>query len=256
MEFVGHGAFGVMSKASWLPYYTALGFSEAWGWRLMPVVGWTDIALGFIALLSPRPALIAWMGFWGLFTALLRPLAGESGFETLERTYNYGVPLLMLYYHWAPFKGWWRDVSTAPSSLSRGRVDAVLLGLRLITAGMLVGHGAYGAFVGKANLLRFYDAAGLAAFGSLASVSRMIGAAEIALGLGSLFADAPAYFALVFAVKLGAELLYPLAGANGAWFEVLERGGAYVAPLMFVALKASGRPAPLPRGSSTAAAGG
>ena len=28
-EFVGHGAFGVMTKQAWVPYFTMFGFPEA-----------------------------------------------------------------------------------------------------------------------------------------------------------------------------------------------------------------------------------
>jgi hypothetical protein len=47
----------------------------------------------------PTRALIAYMAFWGLFTATLRPLAGEGIWELVERSYNYGVraALLLLY---------------------------------------------------------------------------------------------------------------------------------------------------------------
>jgi hypothetical protein len=45
-EFVGHGAFGVLTKAAWVHYFALFGFSEAWAWKLMPVVGSVDIALG------------------------------------------------------------------------------------------------------------------------------------------------------------------------------------------------------------------
>jgi hypothetical protein len=28
-EFIGHGAFGVMTKQAWVPYFTMFGFPEA-----------------------------------------------------------------------------------------------------------------------------------------------------------------------------------------------------------------------------------
>ena len=50
MEFVGHGAFGLMTKAGWVPYVTVFGFSEQTAWKLMPYVGTLDI--GLFALFS------------------------------------------------------------------------------------------------------------------------------------------------------------------------------------------------------------
>jgi hypothetical protein len=95
-EFVGHGAFGVMTKQAWVPYFTLFGFPESWAWRLMPVVGSIDITLGLLALVAPTRAGLLYMALWGLFTASLRPLAGESGWEFLERSYNFGLPFLMM----------------------------------------------------------------------------------------------------------------------------------------------------------------
>jgi hypothetical protein len=45
-EFVGHGAFGVLTKAGWVPYFVVYSIPEAWAWKLMPLVGSVDIALG------------------------------------------------------------------------------------------------------------------------------------------------------------------------------------------------------------------
>jgi hypothetical protein len=78
-EFVGHGAFGLMTKQAWVPYFTLFGLPEGWAWTLMPVVGSVDIVLGLLALVAPTRAGLLYMGCWGLFTALLRPLAGEGG---------------------------------------------------------------------------------------------------------------------------------------------------------------------------------
>jgi hypothetical protein len=95
-EFIGHGAFGVMTTQGWVPYFTLFGFPEAWAWRLMPIVGSVDITLGILVLIAPTRAGLLYMGCWGFFTALLRPLAGEGGWEFLERGYNFSIPLPML----------------------------------------------------------------------------------------------------------------------------------------------------------------
>lgn len=77
-EFIGHGPFGVITKAAWLPYFAVWGIPENVAWKLMPIVGATDIVLAFMALFAPRKALLLYMALWGLMTACLRPLAGES----------------------------------------------------------------------------------------------------------------------------------------------------------------------------------
>src|SRR5262249_2382505 len=53
LEFVGHGAFGLITKAAWVPYFTVVGIPEALAWRLMPVIGTVDIAIGLLVALRP-----------------------------------------------------------------------------------------------------------------------------------------------------------------------------------------------------------
>jgi hypothetical protein len=90
--FIGHGAFGFITKAAWLPYFGVVGIPEAWAWRLMPLVGAVDVLAGMAVLFAQRGLPLVYMVIWATWTALLRPLSGESVFETLERAGNYGVP--------------------------------------------------------------------------------------------------------------------------------------------------------------------
>jgi hypothetical protein len=96
-EFVGHGAFGVMTKAAWVPYFGVVGIQPDWAWNLMPIIGSCDITLGLIVgLVRPARALLLYMAFWGLLTATLRPLAGEPVWEFVERAPNWAIPLAFL----------------------------------------------------------------------------------------------------------------------------------------------------------------
>jgi hypothetical protein len=233
MEFVGHGACGVHTKAGWLPYFHVFAIPEGLAWKLMPVVGSMDIALGITVLVAPRRALLLYMAVWGCFTAMLRPAAGEGGWEFIERAYNYGVPLALLLLHGfgQDRKSWFASLKTVPP-LSAERAQTLLWILRAIVALMLIGHGGFGAFMGKKNLLGFYEAAGFGIFGlPLETIRAGIGFFEIGLGVAALFAARSAFFTFIFAWKLGSELLYPMAGASMACWEVVERGGSYVAPL-------------------------
>ena len=36
--FIGHGAFGIITKAAWLPYFSIFEIPEAWAWRLVRAV--------------------------------------------------------------------------------------------------------------------------------------------------------------------------------------------------------------------------
>jgi hypothetical protein len=235
-EFVGHGAFGVLTKQAWVHYFTLFGLPEAWAWALMPVVGSLDITLGVLALVAPTRAGLLYMGCWGLFTALLRPLAGEGGWEFLERSYNFGVPFLMLWMHGLrPRMTAWFTVLTEVPRLTVARAQMTQWALRVIMAGMLIGHGAFGLIMGKATLLRFYDAAGLGVLGlPLSTLSAAIGGFEMLLGVLCLQATWPALFVFVCVWKLGTEFLHVPAQAYGAWWEVLERGSSYAAPLLWL----------------------
>jgi hypothetical protein len=235
-EFVGHGAFGVMTKQGWVHYFTLFGFPEAWAWTLMPVVGSLDITLGLLALVAPMRAGLLYMGGWAFFTALLRPLAGEGGWEFLERSYNFGLPFLMLWLHGVgPQVRSWFTVLTEVPRLTDARAHTAQYALRGIMASMLIGHGAFGLVLGKSNLLRFYDAIGLGGFGvPLPTLSAAIGGFEMLLGALCLQATWPVFFLFVCAWKLGTEGLHVPAQAYGAWWEVLERGGSYAAPLLWL----------------------
>src|SRR5215510_14858039 len=93
MCFIGHGAFGFITKAAWLPYFGVVGIPEAYAWKIMPIIGVVDVTAGMAVLFAPRGLPLVYMVIWATWTALLRPLAGESAFEAIERAGNYGVPL-------------------------------------------------------------------------------------------------------------------------------------------------------------------
>jgi hypothetical protein len=97
LEFVGHGAFGIITKAAWVPYFGVIGIPEWLAYRLMPAIGTVDVALGALVALRPARAALLYMALWGLITASIRPLAGEPLWEFLERAPNWAVPLAFLY---------------------------------------------------------------------------------------------------------------------------------------------------------------
>jgi hypothetical protein len=94
-EFAGHGAFAWAGEPSWITFVTMWGFSPESAISIMRWVGGLDIVLASIVLLRPIPAALAWMTFWGFFTALLRPLSGGLWIEFVERGANWGAPLAL-----------------------------------------------------------------------------------------------------------------------------------------------------------------
>ncbi len=230
-EFIGHGAFGIITKPAWVPYFGVFGIAPGLAYRLMPVIGSIDISLGLITLFSPRRALLLYMACWGLMTSLLRPLSGESFYEAIERAGNYGVPLAFLL-----FAGWGRSLREWFGPIARPELrpqtaQRLAALLRLTTGLLLIGHGAFGALLHKPMLGQQYALLGL---GPLETVTPLVGWFEILLGAGIL--ARPLRPVLLFAGgwKIATELLYPLSGAP-IW-ELVERGGSYCAALALYVL--------------------
>jgi hypothetical protein len=233
--FVGHGAFGLITKVVWLPYFAIFGIPEAWAWRLMPVVGMVDITVGVLTLFQPLRAVLLYMTFWGLQTACLRPLAGQGAWELFERAGNYGVPLAFLVLLGAgrSLPDWF---STRPMpALTQERATAIGWILRTTTALLLIGHGGFDFAMHK-DWSGYTAAIGISP-ATLAShpLRPLAGWLEGALGL--LVFAWPARGLLIFVCvwKLATEAFRPLAG-EPIW-EFVERGGSYGAPLALAWLR-------------------
>ena len=236
--FIGHGAFGIITKAAWLPYFAIFGIPETWAWRIMPMVGMVDITVGVLTLFWPIRAVILYMTFWGLQTACLRPLAGQGMWELFERAGNYGVPLAFLI-----LLGGGRSVSdwfsTRPMPvLTEGRAAAIGWVLRATTALVLIGHGGFDFAMHK-DWSGYAAAIGISP-ATVASHPLRPWAGWFECGLGLLVLAWPARGVLlfVFAWKVVTEALRPLAG-EPIW-EFIERGGSYAAPLALAWLQRAG----------------
>ena len=56
MCFIGHGAFGIITKTVWLSYFAAFGIGSVMGYHIMAWLGTFDILLGVSLLLFPTRA--------------------------------------------------------------------------------------------------------------------------------------------------------------------------------------------------------
>jgi hypothetical protein len=233
MCFIGHGAFGIITKPEWVPYFGVIGIPRDWAFTLMPVVGTIDILLGVAALVSPRPAVLMYMALWGLWTALLRPLSGDTVWETLERAGNFGVPLAF-FIAAVPnvtLRPWLRRLDLGMwvgrvhlTTLRPVTLWAIARVLTWTTALLLLGHGALGAFEEKPLLTRLWESIGLGAWAAPAA-----GWLEMTLGVVVLLRPSVGMLVGIAAWKVATELLFPLAGFP-VW-EFIERGGSYAAPI-------------------------
>jgi|SRR3989344_469119 len=95
-EFFGHGALALGGKADWVGWVQQLsGFSNPVATKVIFIIGVVDILLALIVLVRPVKPLLLWMAFWGFFTALLRPIVGQSIWDFIERFANWGAPLAL-----------------------------------------------------------------------------------------------------------------------------------------------------------------
>ena len=238
--FIGHGAFGIITKAAWVPYFGVVGIGSDLAYALMPVVGSIDILMGIAVLFSPRPFVLAYMTVWAMWTALLRPLTGEPFFETLERAGNYGVPLAMLL-----MLGWPRTMRGWFSGTDGVAADAKTIArvLRVTTAVLLFGHGALQAITDKAVFATHYAALGLPS-----AIVSTLGSAEIIAAVLVLVVPNPVVLVGIAIWKLATEALFPISGAP-IW-EFIERAGSYAAPLALALLTHKGNAFLTSRGTS------
>jgi hypothetical protein len=229
MEFIGHGALGINRVAAWSSYFAVVGISRETSLHLMPLVGAFDVAMALTVLFYPMRGVILYMAAWGLWTALLRPLAGESVWEAVERAGNFGalIALFMI----AGGGGWksWFGFNLVDGWDERLQ-SVVGWTLRLTTVLLLLGHGALNLLVRKAVFGTQYAMLGL--HGS--SVEPLVGAFECALAAAVLFRPGFGLLVFVLAWKFATEALSPMAGSP-IWVFV-EHGGSYAAPLALALL--------------------
>ncbi len=222
--FIGHGAFGIITKAIWCNYFAVFGIGTHLAYRLMPWVGSFDILLGIIVLIVPIRAIPAWLFIWGLITALCRPLSGEPFAEFIERAGNFGVPFTLLL-----LSGGIKNMRMLFSPINPDQpVDdktrhRVFLCLKIIVFFLLAGHGWLN-LMEKKGLLSQYASLG---FPNPANAAITAGLFEITAAISVLIRPIRSLIFIFFIWKMGTELFYP----HFEVFEWLERGGSYGALL-------------------------
>jgi hypothetical protein len=231
MCFIGHGAFGIITKPVWCNYFAVFGIGHDLAYRLMPVLGTIDILLGLSLLLYPIRIIPAWLVLWGTVTALLRPLSGESFGEFLERAGNFGAPLALLLLSGAAvardagsggvaqrFRGWWSRIDSHPQPDARTFARVVVC-LRIVVFLLLLGHGWLN-WIEKKGLLAQYAGLG---FSDPVRVAQVAGLFEMLAAFAVLIRPVRPVLMALFIWKMSTELFYPHYEA----FEWIERGGSY-----------------------------
>ena len=240
MCFIGHGAFGIITKEIWCNYFAVFGIGRETAYTLMPIVGISDIILGIVMLIYPARFIPAWLVFWGVITAMLRPLSGEPFGEFVERAGNYGAPFVLLLLAGFPLSI--RNIFSpmqVPVNTSEQKLKQVTLALRIIVFLLLAGHGWLN-LVEKKSLIDQYSSLGLT---NPSKVADFVGVAEIIAAISVLIQPFAPFLLILFAWKMVSEILYP----HYAIFEWIERGGSYGCILaLWFALRAGRQPRKIP----------
>ena len=213
MCFIGHGAFGIITKEIWTHYFAVFGIGRELAYRMMPYVGVADILLGIVMLAYPMRAVAGWLVVWGLVTAALRPLSGEPFAEFIERAGNFGAPLAFLLL--TEGRSWWKK--TGPDD--GGHLQRVIRCLRVAGFLLLMGHGWLN-LLGKKALIDQYASLG---FAQPHTVALWAGIAEMVMAVSLLSRPLRPLLLLLIVWKTGTEMFYP----RYAIFEWIERGGSY-----------------------------
>jgi hypothetical protein len=221
MCFIGHGAFGIITKPVWCHYFAVFGIGHDVAFRLMPWLGSFDILMGLLMLFYPVRAIPVWLVIWGTVTALLRPLSGEPLAEFIERAGNFGAPLALLI-----LSGAVRNNITdlfipqqATVELDDKTFSRLFICLRIVIFLLLTGHG-WLHVIEKKSLLNQYTALG---FSSAGKAALTIGISEIIAACMVLIRPSRQLIFLIFIWKMTSELFYP----HYELIEWIERGGSY-----------------------------
>ena len=230
MCFIGHGAFGIITKQIWCNYFAVFGIGEKTAFTLMPFAGTFDILMGLIILFYPLRAIVAWLIIWGMITAVLRPLSGEPFAEFIERAGNYGAPLSLLILTGSynkKIQSWLMPVRLN-ENISYETFNALFICLRIVVCLLFIGHGWLNV-IEKKGLLDQYAKLG---FTDVKTIAHITGALEITAAIAVLIKPSGSLLLLLFVWKAASELMYP----HYELFEWIERGGSYgcVLALYFV----------------------
>ena len=221
MCFIGHGAFGIITKPIWCNYFALFGIGKATAYQLMPVLGTVDILFGIILLFKPFRAIAVWLVLWAIITALCRPLSGEPFAEFIERAGNFGAPLcLLLLAGGLQFNVPWLFSSINPKEqVAEKSLATVKRSLQIVVFLLLAGH-AWLNLIQKPALISQYSSLG---FSNPVNAALLAGIFEIMAAIAVLVRPARPLILVFFIWKMSTELFYP-------HFEILEwveRGGSY-----------------------------
>ena len=260
--FIGHGTWGLITKSGWLPFFASQGIEPELAWALQPLIGAFDVVMALLLLRKSNRAILIWMFLWALWTAMLRPLAGNldkpeevtegqwvveireearpdktQTWEFWERAGNWGPPFMLLVMGGA-FALRRKDLlgGYEEPEITDSTIDTIFFLCKLCLALLLIGHAGFGFAVQKPMLIDHWQSIGVKADATFIS---QIGYAEFALGVLIFLAPVRPLVFLALGWKLFTEFLYvPADTVTGMGiviiFEWIERWGDYGIPLVML----------------------
>lgn len=97
-EFAGHGLLALQGKKDWIGWISQLTHVPTpTATALLYLIGFFDVIVALIVLVKPIKPILLWATFWGFWTALVRPLVGQSILDFVERFANWAAPLALFY---------------------------------------------------------------------------------------------------------------------------------------------------------------
>src|SRR3989338_11166628 len=96
-EFLGHGVLAMQGKKQCVGWISQLtGADASLATQILFLIGISDLIVALFVLIRPIKIVLLWAVFWGFWTAILRPIVGESIWDFIERFANIGAPLALL----------------------------------------------------------------------------------------------------------------------------------------------------------------
>jgi len=95
--FFGHGIYAIQVNQAWIPFLEVVGFSNNLANQILPFIGILDILIAISVLIKPLRYVLIWAVFWAFLTALMRPIAGGSILDFIERSGNWATPLALFF---------------------------------------------------------------------------------------------------------------------------------------------------------------
>lgn len=99
-EFAGHGLLAIGGKADWVGWISKMiNIDTSTATTLLLLIGISDVLVALFVLFKPVKPILLWAALWGFWTALVRPLVGQSWLDFIERSANWAAPLALYFFH-------------------------------------------------------------------------------------------------------------------------------------------------------------